>query len=123
MTARYSEAIVPDKPTLSQVMSLSRVIDKKWHSIIACLRKSIDIHYDSCKRTDPFTDHITQVLCDDPHTKTPLYQAVGHNEQDNCDSLAFISCYCQSVQLDPFSYHLTWVNFILRLIEKFDLDL
>eukprot|EP00978_Attheya_sp_CCMP212_P020262 scaffold57770_cov63-Attheya_sp.AAC.2 len=109
------------KPTMSNVISFSKLNRSARVALICYGRQSVDVVLKESGRLDPFTKSVIDFYAgveDKKRVVTPeLLQGV---KSFPIPGFPVVSNDCN---LDPFSFHLTFVELVLRLITKFDLNL
>ena len=109
------------KRNMTCVLSISRIESHTRYVGVGFGRKSIDVAEDEAIRVDPFTSAIVDFYQSteiDQRSVTP--NLLTGPESSPIPSFPVISNVCN---LNPFSYQLTFVELVLRLVQKFDLNM
>ena len=109
------------KTTMMGVLCISKVVTDTRYAGIGYGRKSVDVATDEAIRVDPFTSAIVEFYRSiEECQRTVSPRLLGGCRSSPIPSFPVISNHCN---LDPFSYQLTFVELVLRLIQKFDLNM
>jgi hypothetical protein len=122
LCAAHEDTQNSSKPTMSAVFSLSKIADiKKRFAVIAYGRQSLDTVLEESNCMNPFTKAIIDFYTTVELKHRDITPALLLGVQSSpIEGFPVITNQCN---LDPFGYHLTFVELVLRLIQKFNLDL
>jgi hypothetical protein len=106
---------------MSATISISKLDDEDRFSVIVYSRESLDVVLEESIRVDPFTSSIVEFYKSIETSKRYVSRTLL--EGTRISPLPGFPVIINDCNLEPFSYHLTFVEFVLRLIKKYELDM